>query len=387
MKDKTLAIISDCLHYEDADGAVGTHVHIFCRQMQALGKYFKQVILVCPVIHAHTETPSLSYYPASFVFIKMPIRGGNSIKHKLQILFTIPVWMKAFQKLKEQADYFFLRFPNNISIPGIYAFRNKKIFALYTGTWQNYLHEPTSFRIQKLLLKYFFNGPVWIYHHKPVEKAKFKITFSPSYSLEEWDNDNALHATEQRLKRWQSPNYVPVFLSVGSLLPIKNHILTLEVFKQLKEKNFACKLIIAGDGKLKSQLQEFIDVHQLSDTVILAGHLSTPALKEMYLQSDFIVQLPQAEGFGKVPMEGFFYGLIPFISNTAMAATIVGMNDERGFIVQTTHANEIADFILQKIENRYVLVDTMDRARQFAKEYTLEKWAYTIVERLKGENV
>ncbi len=385
MKDKTLAIISDCLHYEDADGAVGTKVHIFCRQMQALGKHFKQVILVCPVIKSNEQSTVLSYYSDAFVFIKMPVRGGHSFKHKMQLLLTIPVWMKAFQKVKEKADYFFLRFPNNISIPGLYAFRNQRKFALYTGTWQNYLHEPISFRIQKLLLKYFFKGTVWIYHHKSLKKSKFKNTYSPSYSLEEWNY--ALHASEQRQKRWQSQNYVPIFLSVGSLLPIKNHLLTLEVFKQLKEKNFACKLIIAGDGKLKSQLQAFIAVHQLSATIILAGHLPTEDLKEMYLQSDFIIQLPQAEGFGKVPMEGFFYGLIPFISNTAMAATIVGMNDERGFIVQSNLANEIADFILQKIGDRYALEAKMSKARQFAKQYTLEKWAYTIVERLKGENV
>ncbi len=385
MKDKTLAIISDCLHIEDANGKVGTQVHIFCRQMQALGKYFKQVILICPVINSDAQTLSLSYYPSSFTFIKMPVRGGKSTRHKLQILFTIPLWMKAFQRVKVQADFFFLRFPNNISIPGIYAFRKQKKFALYTGTWKNYLHEPLSFRIQKILLRYFFNGPVLIYHHAPEKKSKFHPTYSPSYSLQEWDQ--ALPAIEQRIRRWQMPNHVPVFLSVGSLLPIKNHLYTLEVFKKLKEKKIACKLIIVGDGFLKSDLQKFIDVHQLSDTIKLAGHLPTQALKEMYLQSDFIIQLPLAEGFGKVPMEGFFYGLIPFISNTAMASSIVGVNNERGFIVQLNNASDLADIIWQKLKDTHALEDIMSSARMFAKHYTLENWAHTIIKSVVEKNV
>ena len=49
-KYKRLAIISDCVHMQNADGTIVTENHVYCRQMQALASYFEQTLIVCPFI-------------------------------------------------------------------------------------------------------------------------------------------------------------------------------------------------------------------------------------------------------------------------------------------------------------------------------------------------
>lgn len=381
MKDQSLAIISDCLHYENSNGSVGTRVHIFCRQMTALGYNFKKVIVICPVIKSSIPAEQLSYYPDTFEFIKLPVTGGTTWLHKINLLRTIPVWLKAFKQARKMADFFLLRFPNNLSIIGLYSFRKKKKFAMYTGTWQHYTGEPLTFRIQRYLLRQFFEGPVFIYSKYQAERPNFQLSYSPSYSLEEWET--AENVIEARQERWLDPNYIPQFISAGSLLPVKNHELTLAVFKILKQSNFLCKLTIAGDGYLREKLEAYLIENDLTGFVSLAGHVSTEELKRIYAQSDFVIQLPSAEGFGKVPVEGFFYGLIPFLSNTAMSDVFIGPGNERGFLFQKNDAPYIAKFIIDTWRNKNNLVHKMRTGRNFAKEFTLDNWAQSVINVLR----
>jgi len=81
----------------------------------------------------------------------------------------------------------------------------------------------------------------------------------------------------------------------------------LNVFKELRDEGFAFKLYIAGDGPLYEQYATFIKENNLQDKVCMSGHLDYLSLKKLYRQADFLVQAPIAEGYGKAPVEGFFF--------------------------------------------------------------------------------
>ena len=40
-----LGIVSDCIHFKDVNGNIGTENHILLQQLQALAEYFKSVII------------------------------------------------------------------------------------------------------------------------------------------------------------------------------------------------------------------------------------------------------------------------------------------------------------------------------------------------------
>lgn len=369
------------MHYEDDAGMIGTRVHMFCRQMQEIGSHFGRVILVCPIIKQSKSDEEFSYYPSRFDFIGLPQTGGKTLSEKVKLIRTIPVWLKAFRQVKTQADIYLLRFPNNLNIVGLYSFRKKKKFAIYTGTWLQYATEPFTFKLQKMLLRHYFNGPVFIYNRTPEKHAKFNLSFSPSFSVKEWNM--AEKVVLARKLRWQNQHHIPVFVSVGSLLTHKNYELVLRVFKMLKDRKFHYTLTIAGEGLLRDKLESYILENDLTAFVNLPGHVSINELKNLYSNADFVIQLPLAEGFGKVPIEGFFYGLIPFLSDTAMSGVFVGGQQERGFLIKTDNASYIADIIMNAWTDRNLLTDKMTAGRNYAKEFTVDLWASSVINVLK----
>ncbi|MBV8907441.1 MAG: glycosyltransferase, partial [Sphingomonas sp.] len=76
------------------------------------------------------------------------------------------------------------------------------------------------------------------------------------------------------------------FLAVGTLKDQKNHALLIDAFARVTEKLDA-KLVIVGNGPLKSALQRRIDELGLHDRVKLAGHVPDPS--PFYASADVLV--------------------------------------------------------------------------------------------------
>lgn len=372
-KFKRLAIISDCLHAFNENGNAVTENHIYCRQIQALANEFEHTVICCPFTDLKNDSVVSAYTLKSIDFIALPNVGGKSFKDKFALIKTIPVWIKAFRKALVQSDIVYLRLPNNLNIPGFFyfRFRNAKTFAQFTGTWKNYSGEPATYRFQKWLLRNFFKGPVWVYTDENDSGNIYKGS-SPSYTLKEWEEET--EQVKQRIEKLkQGALQSPVFISVGALVANKNHQFILDAFKLLHEKNFSFHLYIVGDGALMNEYRNFISENKMHGHVTLTGKKTASDLRILFRQSDFIVQAPIAEGFGKVPMEGFFHGVIPFLSSTALAKDMTG-NGERGFIFSLDDPAQLAAIICKVVTEKNVLPTMIENGRYYAKTFTIEDW-------------
>jgi hypothetical protein len=128
IRDLNLGIITDCVHYITSEGNIGTENHILLRQLEALSTYFKTTTICCPVVKSD-KTKVLSFYKQKVNFLQIPQAGGDRVSDKLELIRTIPVWLKSFKKLDRIADIIYQRFPNNLNIPGaLYYFLKKKKF-------------------------------------------------------------------------------------------------------------------------------------------------------------------------------------------------------------------------------------------------------------------
>ncbi len=368
----------------DSNGNIATENHIFRRQMEALASYFEHTILCCPFVNQKAGSVTSTYTLNKIEFIQLPNVGGSSLKHKLQIIKSIHVWIKAFRKAIKHADVIYLRMPNNLNIPGFFYFyiKRAKTFATYTGTWKNYKGEPFTYRFQKWILKNLFKGPVWVYTPEKCIQKNFFKNYSPSYSLREWDEET--EQVNNRIINYKSyPISKPVFITVGSLVPYKNQQYILELCKQLYVKTFSFHWYIVGDGLLRSEYEKFIEDNNLNCCISITGKKTYKELRELYRGSNFLVQPTLVEGFGKAPVEAMFHGVIPVLSKVPMADEMTG-NGRRGYVFSVNDIKSLESLIYKIMGEENKFFSMIENGREYAKEQTLENWAKDYVQTINN---
>jgi glycosyltransferase involved in cell wall biosynthesis len=109
----------------------------------------------------------------------------------------------------------------------------------------------------------------------------------------------------------------PLLLSVGSLVELKGHHLVIEALADLPDWN----LLIAGDGPLRSALEERARTCGCADRVRFAGPVRHEELVRYYNAADAVVLASSREGMANVVLEAAACG-------TPVVATRVGGNAE-----------------------------------------------------------
>lgn len=370
-----LGIISDCLHFRNSEGKVVTENHILLRQLEALSSYFTETLICCPFASFDQNKVVTTYTHSNIRFMELPEVGGNSIKEKGKLLTALPAWLKAFRQVDKFSDIVYQRFPNNLNLPGFFYFyfKRKKVFATYTGTWANYPSEPATYRFQRWLLTKYFRGPVWVYMDKQLSGNRIFGGISPSYSLSEWEEETV--QVQQRIDRLKTSGLsILKLITVGTLIDYKNQLGILKACVILKRQNCPFHLTIVGDGPMRETLAQFIKDNDLCDHASIAGKKNHIELRALYRQHDFVVQAPLSEGFGKVPIEGFFHGVIPVINNIAMAKHMTGQL-ERGFLFDASDPGQLAEILTSLPSKNEDLPAMIEKGRAYAKSQTLEAWA------------
>ncbi|MCW3110505.1 MAG: glycosyltransferase [Segetibacter sp.] len=370
-----LGIISDCIHYKTPDGKIGTENHILLRQLQALCSFYSETLICCP-FEEYDPSKVISIYPGKNIqFTPVPVVGGDTFKAKLKLVTAVSKWWRAYKKIDRFSDVVYQRFPNNLNIPAFFYFRSKgkKVFATYTGTWNAYRSEPATYRFQRWLLNNYFQGPVWVYSNQLTDNKRIFSGFSPSYSAAEWDEESL--QVQNRIERLEKEG-LPLFrlITVGTLISYKNQKGIVKSCLLLKQQGFPFSLTIVGDGPMRAELENLVEKSGLQKEIKLVGKKKYSELRELYRQHDFVVQAPLSEGFGKVPVEGFFHGVIPVNNNISMAAFMTG-DEERGFLFDASDEKKLAETVVRIKSGMGQLPGMIIKGRQFAKRQTLEHWA------------
>ena len=109
---------------------------------------------------------------------------------------------------------------------------------------------------------------------------------------------------------------------VGALLPVKNHLFMIEVFKKLLIKMKDVKLWFIGDGPLRSELETLITENDLNDRIIMFGVRSD--LPELYSAMDMLWLPSKYEGYPNVVLEASCSGLPCLISKSITNEVLIG---------------------------------------------------------------
>jgi glycosyltransferase involved in cell wall biosynthesis len=169
---------------------------------------------------------------------------------------------------------------------------------------------------------------------------------------------------------WGATENTKVLISVGRMAPEKNLDQVLKTYEALKHTDQAFKLVMVGDGPLRSQFQ------QRYPDIIFPGMLSQSNLAAYYASSDLFVFPSQTETFGNVTLEALASG-IPVLAFDCAAARdwvqmgingwLVAENNPEGFAAQAVaifNSKDALDRITQSTRQQVVHLDWDQIAEQ-----------------------
>lgn len=174
---------------------------------------------------------------------------------------------------------------------------------------------------------------------------------------------------EKKAEEKLEKDYGKYIISVGSLTENKNHKLLINAFKILKEKyKISEKLLIAGEGKERENLEKQIRELNLENDVLLLGQKENPY--KYIKNSELYVISSKDESFSLTLVEAMFLKKL-VISVKSNGPIEILKNNKYGVLVEN-NADEMAEKINYYLENKderkkYEELG-YERAKDFSKE-------------------
>lgn len=174
-------------------------------------------------------------------------------------------------------------------------------------------------------------------------KSKFSV-INNGIKVEDYINDTNIEKKDIGFSKNDT-----LLISVGRLEPVKNQLLLIDAFSEIQDDNV--KLILIGNGSLKSDISERIKESCLDNRIILLENRSDV---NIFLKASDVFVLPSLwEGFGLSALEAAISENILVLSN------IEGLKDM---------INEVTDqAIFFNPKNKTELVDSMYKAISMTK--------------------
>lgn len=124
-----------------------------------------------------------------------------------------------------------------------------------------------------------------------------------------------------------------IILSVGSLIPLKGHHLTIEAMKKIIQVIPEAHLYIAGRGEEEARLKEQVSESNLNNQVTFLGHVPNKELIKWYSAANVFCLASSREGWANVIMESMACGT-PVVATNVWGAPEVITNSEVGLLVE-----------------------------------------------------
>lgn len=128
---------------------------------------------------------------------------------------------------------------------------------------------------------------------------------------------------------------------VGRLAPQKGHALLLEAFADAVQAGVDAKLVFAGDGELRPELERIARERKIEDRVRITGWIDGAEVRRCLLASRAMVLPTFAEGLPMVIMEAFALGR-PVLSTYVAGIPELVVDGESGWLVPAGSREDLA---------------------------------------------
>jgi len=140
----------------------------------------------------------------------------------------------------------------------------------------------------------------------------------------------------------------PIIVAAGMLEPWKGFVDLIWAMKALLKSREA-KLIIFGEGSMRSQLQGLINELELQNEVILYGHVENPL--KYFKHADVFALSSYVEGMPNVLIESMMCGCTPVSTDCPTGPREVLQNGKYGYLVPVKDPMAMADAIEKALDS------------------------------------
>lgn len=275
--------------------------------------------------------------------------------------FSTPIslsYFRNFKRLRNEYDIFHFHVPNPLGELAHFLFsipEGKKVVITFHAdvkkTRWRFFYIPYSILLKKLFKRadvIISTAPNNLANTPILEKYKHKCKIIPlGYDARDCApvNDNEKLSFKKRFNLNGVQNNL---LFVGRLSYYKGVEILLQAIK-----NLDVKLVIAGEGGLRSRLEELSQQLGIENKVVFAGILKRKDLIAAYSLADIFVlpSISEAEAFGLVQLEAMHFGVPVINTNLPTGVPFVSIDGVTGLTVTPTSVVELEKAIKTLLDN------------------------------------
>lgn len=185
----------------------------------------------------------------------------------------------------------------------------------------------------------------------------------------------------QNAKEINSPITIGV---VARLETIKGTDVVIPAFAKVLERYPDCRLIIVGDGKLRTEMERQQQQFGVADDKIQwLGRVAYEALPELYQQMDIVWGPSRSEGFGLSAVEAMAQGCAVIASDTGGLSEIIH-DGEDGLLCKIADYDDLANKTISLIGNPQLHSQIKEKAIITAKQYSFDIYKNKILQLYKS---
>lgn len=350
----------------------------FPLQMRAIGSLFDEMVLLIVRVEPRPEEAAGGIplpEGARVVPLRSPV--GDDARRKLSVAARLPYYLWKIESNILKADVVHVPVPGDISLLGMLMslLTRKHMIVRYGGSWQTNDQTTVISRFTKSCMRRFAGGRNVMLatgSGRTLPAPGVRWIFSTALSAAELE-----HVSGSLDRGLSSP---PRLIYAGRLSPEKGVATLLHALGALLREGFEplpC-LTIAGDGSERDALEALASALGIADRVDFVGQLSRDALSSAFAGADLCVQPSLTEGFSKAWLDAMAHGLPVLASNVGAAESVIGADEERGWLVPPGDEAALAGALRRVVRGPVEWPALRVRCREYVKGRTLEAWAEEI---------
>ncbi|HHH52048.1 MAG TPA: glycosyltransferase family 4 protein [Bacteroidetes bacterium] len=160
-------------------------------------------------------------------------------------------------------------------------------------------------------------------------------------------------------------------ISVGRLDYNKGIDVLIKSFAKINSKFPNIKLVIVGEGELKSQLKELTKDIGIEKSVIFYGYSNSPF--ELIKKAKFFVLSSRTEGFPNVILEAMALGKAVISTDCPNGPSEIIQNGLNGILVPVDDVDKLGTAMLSLIEDEKLTLKLAQKAKEINDKYSIEK--------------
>jgi glycosyltransferase involved in cell wall biosynthesis len=179
------------------------------------------------------------------------------------------------------------------------------------------------------------------------------------------DDNSQKKMNEPVDEKWFTGKSEPIVVAAGMLEPWKGFADLIHAMAVLLNTRRA-KLIILGDGSLRTELQALINELDLAHAVKLLGYVENPL--RYFSRSDIFVLSSYVEGMPNVLVEAMMCGCTPVSTNCPTGPRELLQDGKYGYLVPVSDPVAMAAGISQAIDNPVAVSFLHDAVKPFSEK-------------------